>query len=161
MTPTSDFLSLTREQCAAIAFRVPGSHLLEEVRRVCKAAEATFWVVSPDGRLLLGALNVGRTPEAVLAAAVPVDSSLIGLVAAMQMATSNGADASFNRSVDERTGTSTQAMVAAPVHVAGRGCGVLSAINPESDADHFSAGDLDALKLKARELGELAASIAG
>ncbi len=149
-----DFVSLDRRAIEPeLAGR--GRALLERARAACDAAEATFWVVSEDGTALLGALNVGRTPEAVEGAEVPIGRSLIGMVASLQLAVSSGPEASFNRSVDARTGTATQAMVAAPVTTDGRLCGVLSAINPRSAAGSFSPEQLEALQEKARELGKL------
>lgn len=154
-----DFVSLDRRTIQP-DLRDRGRALLERARAACDAAEATFWVVSEDGTALLGALNVGRTPAAVEGAQVPIGRSLIGVVASLQLAVSSGPEASFNRSVDERTGTATQAMVAAPVTSDGRLCGVLSAINPRSAAGTFSPEQLDALKEKARELGKLLATAA-
>ncbi len=151
-----DFVSIERAAFLHEPLRQRGKAVLERARAACGAAEATLWVVSPEGDVLLGALNVGRTPEAVEGAAVPVAESLIGMVASLQLAVSSGPEASFNRSIDARTGTATQAMLAAPVHVDGRLCGVLSAINPRSGTA-FSPAQLEALQGHARQLGRLTA----
>ena len=73
---------------------------------------------------------------------VPLARSVIGMVASIGEPISVGPDAEFNRTVDEAVGTTTQAMLAAPVVVEDEVCGVLSAVRLGADERTFSSSGL-------------------
>jgi len=74
------------------------------------------------------------------------------MVASNGLSISIGPDDYHHPAVDEATQVATLAMIAAPVHVGGKRCGVLSAINP-IDGGLFSSKDLEILSWKAYLMG--------
>lgn len=148
METSSERRRRLREETTAPAIR----RLLEEICRECRAEESTLWCLSEDGQALEGALNIGACPEVVEALAVPVGESVIGLVVASGQAAAIGPGDDYNRSVDEATGVTSRAMIAAPVYLGERRSIVVSAINPE-DRERFPAEALEILRWKAYLLG--------
>ncbi len=141
-----------RAECQKGRMALLGRRLLAEVAGDCHAAEATLWLIGPDGKQMLGTLNHGPTPGVLESAAVAVNDSVVGMVASTGISASIGPDEWHNPSVDAATGTKTQAMIAAPVYVKRRLGGVLSAIN-STNGQKFAGNDLRTLEWKAYLMG--------
>ena len=145
---------LTRSSCQGGRAAAPARRLLEEVVRDCGAQEATVWLISADGTSLDGTFNQGRTREMLEAMTVPLGGTVVGMVAATGQPVSIGPDDPHHPMVDEAVGTTTLAMIAAPVYVDSKLVGVLSAINPVSARDdRFGAASLETLSWKAYLMG--------
>ena len=147
---------LDRASCQVGPVAGPARRLLEEVVRDCGALEATVWLVSADGRSLDGTFNEGRTREMLEAMTIPLAGTVVGMVAATGQPVSIGPDDGHNPMVDEAVGTTTLAMIAAPVYVDSKVVGVLSAINPmpgRARDDRFPAASLETLSWKAYLMG--------
>lgn len=142
---------LTRAACQRGRAADLGRRILEETVAECRAQEATLWLISPDGQEMDGTLNRGS--EHVLEqVSVPLNDSVVGMVASNGLSVSIGPDDYHNPAVDQATQVPTLAMIAAPVDVGGRRCGVLSAINPRGGG-LFSSKDLEVLSWKAYLMG--------
>jgi signal transduction protein with GAF and PtsI domain len=138
-------------------FKVPAvdaacRRTLEDICRFCGAEEATVWLISENGCSLQGTVNLGKTREVVENLDVPVEESLVGMVASTGIGLCFGSQDPYNRTVDGQTGTVTRAMVAVPLDVAGELVGVLSAINPRDRAS-FQRSDLEQVSWRAYVLG--------
>jgi hypothetical protein len=131
----------------------PLVRLLDEAVREVTAAEGTLWLLSHDGAHLLGVFNNGATREVVEQSAVPLETSVIGLVASTGLASCIGPDEWHNPDIDRVTGTQTMAMAAAPIRCHDRVAGVLSAINCRGLTGLFSGNDLETLEWKALLIG--------
>lgn len=129
-----------------------GRAILAEVVRDLSAAEATLWILSDDGQYLKGTLNHGPARDEIERITVPVARSIIGMVASTGVGACCGPDAPYNRAVDQATHVTTTSMVATPVLVRGRLCGVVSAINA-GGGGMFTGNDLKNLQWKAHLLG--------
>jgi GAF domain-containing protein len=126
--------------------------LLTEAAEAVSAPGAALWMVSEDWSTLDGTLATGPGGTVIESAAVPVDESVVGMVAGNGLATSIGPDDFHNTWIDELTGLHTRAMVAAPVLVRGQVVGVVSAINP-GGGGLFSADDIERISWKAYLIG--------
>jgi hypothetical protein len=125
---------------------------MAETTVACRAGEATFWVISADGRNMEGAVNTGAAKEKIESASVPANDSVVGLTATTGISACIGPDDYQNPTIINMTGVKVHSMVVAPVRVDAQICGVVSAVNP-SDGGLFQAGDLDVLQWKAYLLG--------
>lgn len=130
-----------------------------ETAAACRAGEATFWSVSPDGKNLDGAINSGAKHEIIENASVPACDSVVGLAATTGISACIGPGDYQNPSIAKLTGLAVHAMVVAPVLVNEQVCGVVSAVNP-ADGGIFNATDLETLQWKAYLLGLLLADSA-
>jgi transcriptional regulator with GAF, ATPase, and Fis domain len=145
-------LRVIREECQRARVATPGRRILDEAVSECRAKEATFWLLSEDGKQMDGTLNRGLAPHILEQISVPVAESVVGMVASNGLAVSIGPDDFHNDAVDKLTNTRTQAMIVAPVHVGGKLLGVMSAVNPVNGG-LFSPRDLEALSWKAYLMG--------
>jgi len=147
---------ITRSDCQRPGVAAAARRVIEEAAADTNASAATLWVVSQDGRHMEGALSCDPKAAILESATVPVNDSIVGMVAATGLGTAIGPDEKYNRSVDARTGVPTVAMVAVPVHVGEALCGVLSAVNPRTGhAPLFDGRDLQVLHAKASALGAI------
>jgi len=145
-------MPIARSACERPRVAQPGRRLVREAADACGAAEATFWLLAGGGDALEGLWNAGATPHLLEQARVPVEGSVIGMVAATGRAACVGPETPRHPAVDAMTGTPTTAMAAAPVRLHGEVCGVLSAVNPRAGG-LFPRAALDALEWKAHLLG--------
>ena len=135
--------------------------LLREVVDDCQASEASVWELRPETGELELVLNIGPARERIVGLRVPISESVVGLVATIGEATSIGPGERRHPLVDERAGTETTAMIAAPIVTRAGAVGVISAINPittdsgaaDSAATLFSPEQLETLRWKAYVAG--------
>ena len=147
---------LTRHAIQAGRAAAPGRRALGEVVATCHAHEATLWVISRDGLAMEGALNHGATPQILENVSVPLDASVVGMVASNGLSASIGADHYRHPGPEREGGATVQAMIAAPVYVRQKIVGVLSAIK-SACGDLFTPDDLEALNRAADLMGKLLA----
>jgi hypothetical protein len=125
---------------------------MAETTMACRAGEATFWVISADGRNMEGAINTGVSRGKIEGASVPANDSVVGLTATTGISACIGPDDYQNPTIINMTGLKVHSMVVAPVRVDAQICGVISAVNP-IDGGLFQAADLDVLQWKAYLFG--------
>ena len=126
--------------------------LLSELVRDCASMEATYWSLEEDPPALRALVNAGPNPAKLENLAVPLEGSLVGMVANTGMAAAMGPEAVYHPAADAATGTRTEAMAAAPVYLEGRVAGVLSTINPAMGG-LFSPEDMERVQWRALLLG--------
>lgn len=126
--------------------------LLAEVVEDCASMEATYWHLEDDPPALRALVNTGPDPTRLEGLTVPMEGSLVGMVVSTAMAAAMGPEAAYHPAADAATGTSTEAMAAAPVSVEGRLVGVLSTINP-AKGGLFSSEDVERVQWRALLLG--------
>ncbi len=129
------------------------SRLLTEAIAEISAAEGTIWVLSPSHDQLDAALNVGLARAVVETMSVPINASVIGMVASTGLSTCIGPDDWHNPDVDRATGIPTRAMAAAPLRYHDDMVGVVSVINPPGGQQRFSGSDLEILQWKTLLMG--------
>lgn len=116
----------------------------------CRASEATFWVISADGKRIEGAVNFGKDVDKVEKLVVHANDSVVGLIATAGISLCVGPGEFMNPEIKKEF--SVRNMVVAPVTVDSQICGVVSAINA-IDGEKFKPEDLETLQWKAYLLG--------
>ena len=145
-------LRVTRQFCQHGRNQSILRRFMAETTAACQAGEATFWVISADGRNMEGAINTGAVKDKLESASVPANDSVVGLTATTGISACIGPDDYQNPTIINMTGLKVHSMVVAPVRVDAQICGVISAVNP-IHGGLFQAGDLDVLQWKAYLLG--------
>ena len=143
----SHTVKLDRALCQDERQAMPGRRLLAEVVADCGASEATLWLVARDEAHLEAVLNHGPQCQVLEQLSVPINDSVVGMVAHSGNSVSIGPEDDHNPTIDRATGIETQAMIASPVYVGDDRRGVLSAINP-IQGRLFPDGSLETLKWK-------------
>ena len=127
--------------------------LLAELARDCASTAATYWNLEENPPALRAIVNAGGpNPTKIEGLAVPLEGSLVGMVANTRMAAAMGPEAAYHPAAEAVTGTKTEAMAAAPVCLEGHVMGVLSTINPISGGI-FSQEDVERVQWRALLLG--------
>jgi hypothetical protein len=119
---------------------------MAETAECCRAAEATFWVISSDGKRVEGAINSGKDKDEVEKLVVHANDSVVGLIATTGISACIGPGDFMNPEIKEKYGVRN--MVVAPVMIDSEISGVVTAINV-LEGDTFKPGDLETLQWKA------------
>ena len=112
----------------------------------CRATEATFWVISADGKRVEGAINSGKDAAEVEKLVVHANDSVVGLIATTGISACIGPGDFMNPEIKEKYGVRN--MVVAPVTIDSQISGVVTAINV-LEGDTFKPADLETLQWKA------------
>jgi len=123
---------------------------MTETAESCRATEATFWVISTDGKRVEGAINSGKDSDEVEKLVVHANDSVVGLIATTGISACIGPGDFMNPEIKEKYGVRN--MVVAPVMIDSQISGVVTAINV-TEGDTFKPTDLETLQWKAYLLG--------
>lgn len=125
---------------------------MAETANGCRASEATFWVISSDGKCIEGAINSGKDSAEVEKLVVHANDSVVGLIATTGISACIGPGDFMNPEIKEKFDVHN--MVVAPVMIDSQISGVVTAINVV-EGDTFKPDDLEMLQWKAYLLGLL------
>ena len=123
---------------------------MAETASACRASEATFWVISADGKQIEGAVNSGKECDRVEKLVVQANDSVVGLIATAGISLCVGPGEFMNPEIKKEF--SVRNMVVAPVTIDSQICGVVSAINA-TEGEKFRADDLETLQWRAYLMG--------
>ena len=142
-------MPLSRTEAQARRDRI--REVLAEACARLGAAEASLWVLGPEGDEVQLAINAGGDAALLETLAVPVVGSVVGLVFATGMSTAIGPGEDHHPGIDVATGIATRAMGVAPVRTDEGVEAVISAINP-AGRTRFIGADLETLGNLAQRL---------
>jgi len=111
-----------------------------------RATEATFWVISSDGKRVEGAINSGKDFAEVEKLVVHANDSVVGLIATTGISACIGPGDFMNPEIKEKY--DVRNMVVAPVMIDSQISGVVTAINV-TQGNTFNPADLETLQWKA------------
>src|SRR4051812_44232452 len=97
-------LRITRQFCHHERSQNILRRFMREATTACRAGEATFWVISADGRNMEGAINTGASHEKLESASVPANDSVVGLTATTGISACIGPDDYQNPTITNMTG---------------------------------------------------------
>lgn len=109
------------------------------------ADEGTVWLFNPAANSLVACYNSGPDAERIVGFGQPVGRGLISMVFETEQAFCEN-DVQMNpaqdKSLDQKLGKPTRALIALPFYVQGETCGVISCVRLSS-GDGFTGRDLD------------------
>jgi hypothetical protein len=148
--PKSQAFRINREFCHAPRALKLMRRFMAETACLCRASEATFWVISDNGKQIEGAVNCGKDHDRVEKLVVHANDSVVGLIATAGISLCVGPGEFMNPEIKKEF--SVRNMVVAPVAIDSQICGVVSAINA-TEGEKFKAEDLEALQWRAYLMG--------